>query len=409
MQWSRTGVKQLLAGCVVVAVALAGSPAAFTQPQSNDADQAETLYEKEREKEAYSLSRSGEMNVSVGEFEELELFLGLRTVGRAQALFQDDVVVAAPQEDDGESQLAQDRFVGFQTAWGNFRVLADYDERIEVFFDLYIASRPNPDITYGHEGFILVDQLPAWLDDTWLQSVFDYVSLKGGHFEIDFGDHRYRRSDNARVQRNPLIGNYVVDPKATEIGAELFADRRRFNWLVGVGSGTATENFEQGTGTSLWLKLWGYPTEWLRLSLSNYRVDHSENPPGFPAPDGAGSNLFSTHRSGGAYAGVAAGGHRPGGVLPGAGPARAGPPVGRNCTARTTGGVRSRRDPSGLRYHRFCRRRPYRPVALPRARTGLGRHRAMASGGALQRSLGDDAAGPRLQRKHRPPPGGRRR
>lgn len=249
-------------------------------------------------------------DVKVGEVGDIQLYLGVHTVGTFQALSQDDVLRSDGTELD-------DLEPGFQTAWGNLEVRGVFgdEEEIEMFFDLYISSRPHPSTMYGHEGYLLIRGVPENLESMrMLDPLFDKVSFKVGHFEVDYGDHRLRRSDNADVQDNPFIGNFVVDPEMVEVGAEIFSKPGAFNWLVGVSSGTNTEDFTEGRGTALHGKIWSRVPEPLRISASYYAVDHSDN----PAERGAGSKtqLFAANRGGGRYGGVFGGGNQPGQVTP---------------------------------------------------------------------------------------------
>ena len=253
-------------------------------------------------------NRPDEMAVRIGELEGMKLFMGLHTVGRFQALDHEKVYV------DGAEKASIP--VGFQTAWGSVDFLANYKDQIEVYFEIYLSSRPHPEKVYGHQGYILARGVPENLNAGPVASLFRAVDVKAGHFEIDYGDHRFRRSDNARVQHNALIGNYIIDPKTVEIGVEVATEPGRLNAMIGVGSGSTTEKFKKGTGFSVHGKLWADITESLRASGSFYRVDHSDNKPKFA---GSWGNLYSGHRSGGSYSGILVGGNAPGQITPGAG------------------------------------------------------------------------------------------
>lgn len=250
-------------------------------------------------------------DVLVGQAGDVKIFLGAQTVGTLQALTQDDVF-------DAQGNSLGSLEPGFQTAWGNFEVRGTFgeEEEIEMFFDLFISSRPHPSQTYGHEGWLMVRGVPENLSGMkFLEPVFDRVNLKVGHFHIDYGDHMLRRSDNAKVQNNPFIGNFVIDPEMVEVGAEITSKPGPFNWLVGLSSGTNTEDFQEDRGTAVHGKVWTQVPDDLRLALSYYTVDHSKNGPGRPLT-GSKTNLFAGNRDGGRYGGVWGGGSTPGQILP---------------------------------------------------------------------------------------------
>lgn len=250
-------------------------------------------------------------SVRIARAGDMDLFMGLDTVGRLQYLTQRNVKDTV----GGDSVLSGQLSPGFQTAFGNMSFLADFDNQLEVYFDVFIADRPHQDQLQGDEGYMLLRRLPDGLGEAQLvQAIFDTVDIKAGQFELDFGDAHYRRSLNAAVQRNPLIGNYVVDPRDTEIGIEVSSDEGRFpiNWLLGFGSGSDTEDFQKNHGPSLHAKFWGYPLKQLRTSSSIYWVDQAKTPSG----SSSRTNLFRANRSGGPYAGILDNSSAPGEVFP---------------------------------------------------------------------------------------------
>lgn len=310
---STTRILSIVSACLVVWIAPT-SPGSAQEVAEDEQEPAPTQATTEMRLRA-DLSEAGQMDLEIGEVEGLRAFLGVAVASRFQVLGHDDAFVTDTEQDPPATRELQDIDSGFQTPWGNLRVMTSYEDMVEVFFELYISSRPHPEITYGHQGYLLIRRLPEAVP---LSGLFRYINIKGGSMEIDYGDHRHRRSNSGDVQQNPLIGNYIVDPESTEIGVEVSGTGRRFNWLAGLTNGTTTGTFEDGTGYGLHGKLWGYPTERLRLSLSGYRVDHSGNGSGFPE-GGAKSQLFAGNRSGGPYAAILDGGNAPGQVLAGNG------------------------------------------------------------------------------------------
>lgn len=247
--------------------------------------------------------------LTIAKNDKLEVWFGVNTVGTFQALDQENAYNA---QDKNLGELDP----GFQTAWGDLKFGAWYGENkdIEMFFDLYLASRPHPSSTYGHQGYLLIHRLPDPIALPFVNNIFKYVDLKVGAFEIDYGDQWIHRSNNADVQRNPLVGNFVFDPNSTEVGGEIRTKENRWGGaVIGVASGTTTENFVEGRPLGYHGKIWFTPVKPLRASLSLYDVDHSDTPP--RNAGGTGTTIITGNRSGERYGGVLGGGQAPGGVL----------------------------------------------------------------------------------------------
>jgi hypothetical protein len=243
------------------------------------------------------------MPMQIGGVDDLSLYMGLQTVGRFQAIQQENVSIGGVQQPGIDP--------GFQDPFASLSFLATIPNKLDVYFDLYIASRPHPNTMYAHEGYLLFKQLPAPFDSGALGRVFDYVNVKVGAFDLDFGDDNYRRSNNARVQRNPLIGNPLVDPNVEEIGGEIYSIKGPVYMLFGLGSGTTTEYFDYGSSPSIHGKIWAYPLPDLRTSVSAYHVSLG----GTGAGD-QNSDLFAAGRSGAPLSAIFGGGDDPGSIQP---------------------------------------------------------------------------------------------
>lgn len=275
---------------------------------------------RKEEKEGYFTytNEIDEMRFRMGEYKDIEGWLGLKTIGRFQALYQDDAYsLARPSAENPNPQPVELEIdPGFQTAWGSMDFLARFGDYMDVYWEYYLSSRPHPDQLQGNQGYMLMRGLPK---DNILSPIFDFVNVKAGAFEVPFGDHIYRRTDNARGQRNYLVGNQLVDPRTTEIGVEVATKPTWFNAALGVTSGSIQGDQPEGHGTAVYGKVWGNITPRLRLSESLYWVDHSDNAPSVAGAGGTRSALFSTSRSGTPYGTVWGGGNAPGQISPGAG------------------------------------------------------------------------------------------
>lgn len=223
---------------------------------------------------------------------EPEIFFRFDTVGTWQALEQRNDAGTLPDLTDG-----------FQAAQGNLHVFSSVSEEIDVYAEFYLSSKHHMGELTDREGFVLIKQLPEVIRQPYLGMLFDFMDLKIGHFEVDFGDQHRVRSDNAQVQKNPLIGNYVADPNTVEAGVEAIFHLGSIQWLFGLGNGGTTEDFQPGKRYSRHAKFSLQPVEGVRFSGSYYQADQSANPTGYPA-SGSFSELFSGNRSGSRYSAV---------------------------------------------------------------------------------------------------------
>jgi len=257
---------------------------------------------------ALIVSIPAQAQLKISDSETSKLFITLDTVGTAQALQQNNVF--DPKGADMGKLSA-----GMQTAYGDLGFLGQLGKKqeIEVYFDLYLASRNHPSQTYGNQGYLLVKDVPENLQSlSFLRPMFRHVDLKAGAFLVDFGDQQDWRSNNAKVQKNPLVGNFVVDPNFVSVGVQAMSKPGRFGWVGAITNGTNTEDFTTGRGYAFNGKIYAYAIKPLRLSGSFYRVNHEESVT-------SRATLFSGNRSGERYGAVLGGGQAPGDVLPNTG------------------------------------------------------------------------------------------
>jgi hypothetical protein len=87
------------------------------------------------------------------------------------------------------------------------------------------------------DGYLLVDASP--IDIKPLNKLMEFVTLRVGHFEINYGDAHFRRTDNGNAVYNPFVGNYMLDAFTTEIGAEVYVRNKK--GLIAMGAVTGGE------------------------------------------------------------------------------------------------------------------------------------------------------------------------
>lgn len=108
---------------------------------------------------------------------------------------------------------------GFNNAVANAYVNGQLAKGIRVAMTAYLSSRHHNE-TWVKDGYLQIDDSP--LDVPILNTLMQYVTVKAGHFEINYGDAHFRRTDNGHSMYNPLVGNYIMDAFTTQVGGEVY-------------------------------------------------------------------------------------------------------------------------------------------------------------------------------------------
>jgi len=125
---------------------------------------------------------------------------------------------------------------GFNNAVANLYMHAQLAPGIRVQLTTYLSSRRHNE-TWVKDGYLQVDESP--IDLPLLHSLMKFTTLKVGHFQVNYGDMQFRRSDNGQAMYNPFVGNAIMDAFSTEIGTEVIFQR---NGLLGVVAATNGES-----------------------------------------------------------------------------------------------------------------------------------------------------------------------
>jgi hypothetical protein len=108
---------------------------------------------------------------------------------------------------------------GFNNAVANMYIDAQVARGIRVAMTSYLSARHHNE-SWVKDGYLQVDASP--IDHPLLHRVMDVTTLKIGHFEVNYGDQHFRRTDNGQSIYNPLVGNFIMDAFTTEIGTEAY-------------------------------------------------------------------------------------------------------------------------------------------------------------------------------------------
>lgn len=184
---------------------------------------------------------------------------------------------------------------GFNNAVANLYLNAQMAKGIRVAVTTYMSSRHH-DETWVKDGYLLVDALP--FDNDVLDLIMHFVTVKAGHFEVNYGDQHFRRSDNGNTIYNPFVGNLIMDAFTTEIGGEVYL---RGGGLLMMGGVTGGEVHGQVTApdkrSPSYIAKLGYdkqvnPDVRVRLTSSIYYTKKSVNNTLYSG-DRAGSRYYS--------------------------------------------------------------------------------------------------------------------
>ncbi len=102
---------------------------------------------------------------------------------------------------------------GINLPTANLNIDGQLAKGIKVNLVTYLSSRHHTE-AWVKGGYLLIDRMP-FFNSAFIDKLMDFLTVKVGVDEIDYGDEHYRRSDNGNVIRNPFVGNYVMDAFTT--------------------------------------------------------------------------------------------------------------------------------------------------------------------------------------------------
>lgn len=124
---------------------------------------------------------------------------------------------------------------GFNLATANLNLDVQLADGVRMNVITYLSARHHPE-AWVKGGYLQVDKVP-FLKSQFLDNIFEYVRLRIGHMEINYGDTHFRRTDNANAMYNPFVGNYIMDAFTTEIGAEVYFLKDNFLAMIASSGG----------------------------------------------------------------------------------------------------------------------------------------------------------------------------
>lgn len=130
---------------------------------------------------------------------------------------------------------------GFNLAMANLNLDFQIADGIRVCLENYMSARRHSEF-WVKGGYIQIDKLPMLGNPKWFEK---YLRVKIGHFQPNFGDMQFRRTDGGNALFNPFVENYILDAFSTEIGGEVYVfPADGFMGMVGMTSGFINGNIE---------------------------------------------------------------------------------------------------------------------------------------------------------------------
>ncbi|MHA4895557.1 hypothetical protein ACXZ1K_12455 [Pedobacter sp. PWIIR3] len=130
---------------------------------------------------------------------------------------------------------------GFQTAQANLFMDVQLADGIRLNITSYLSTKHHNE-TWVKGGFIQFDKLP--FKGMFWEELMKVATVKIGHFEVNYGDEHFRRSDGGQAIYNPFVEGNIMDEFATEIGGEVYLKKNGMFGMLSVTNGMIKGNVD---------------------------------------------------------------------------------------------------------------------------------------------------------------------
>ena len=128
-----------------------------------------------------------------------------------------------------------DLATGFPLAQANLNIDVQLADGVRISLVSYMSTHHHNE-TWVKGGYLQIDKV-SFLKSAVLDKIWENLTLKVGHMEINYGDAHFRRSDGGNTFWNPFMENNIMDAFTTEIGAELYWHRNGIIAMAGMTNG----------------------------------------------------------------------------------------------------------------------------------------------------------------------------
>jgi hypothetical protein len=118
----------------------------------------------------------------------------------------------------------------------NFNITGNLAPGIRVNLTTYLSSRHHTE-AWVKGGYLLMDELPFFNSEI-IDNAMDYLTIKAGVMELNYGDAHFLRSDNGNTTDNLFVGNYIMDAFTTAPALELMFRNNGLLLMAAVTSGS---------------------------------------------------------------------------------------------------------------------------------------------------------------------------
>ncbi|GAA4852100.1 hypothetical protein [Algivirga pacifica] len=124
----------------------------------------------------------------------------------------------------------------FNNATANFNIDVALLPGVRMNLITYLSSRHHAE-AWVKGGYLQVDGMP-FLGSDAIDDLMQFLTIKVGHMEINYGDPHFRRTDNANAMYNPFVGNLIMDAFTTEIAGEIYFRMAGFLAMGAISNGS---------------------------------------------------------------------------------------------------------------------------------------------------------------------------